>query len=242
MDPRSAEIASSVERDGYSVVPDVVSHDEVERLRLALDRAYAGPLILKRGDTVYGMRDLLRSVTEIRALAGSFAIRSLVEPVLGPAAFAVRGLLFDKTAEANWIVPWHRDLTIAVRERRNVPGFGPWNTKAGIQHVRPPVQVLERMLTLRVHLDEASENNGPLAVLPGSHRCAEGDVAPSDSELSSGVVARLCPVPCGGVLLMRPLILHASSSSREPARRRVVHLEFAADPLPGGLEWFEASA
>lgn len=238
MDSRSADIARSVERDGFAIVSGVLTALQVDELRQAIDSVQSAPLALKRGDSVYGMRDLLRNIPEIRALADSTPVRALVEPVLGPNAFAVRGLLFDKTPGANWNVPWHRDLTIAVRERRDVAGYGPWNVKAGILHVRPPLQVLERMLTLRVHLDDSGENNGPLAVVPGSHR-GSGSI---DAEKRASVVARICPVPRGGVLLMRPLILHASSSAREPGHRRVVHLEFAADPLPGGLEWFEASA
>ncbi len=112
---------------------------------------------------------ILRAIPEVRRLAGSPALLDLVEPVLGPGAFAVRGLLFDKTAAANWSVPWHQDLTIAVQDRVEAEGFGPWNVKAGILHVRPPIGVLEGMLTLRIHLDDCETGQGPLRVLPGSH-------------------------------------------------------------------------
>jgi len=159
-----------------------------------------------------------------------------VEEVLGPGAFAVRGILFDKTPDANWKVPWHQDLSIAVKEQIEVSGFGPWSLKAGVVHVQPPTGVLESMLAVRLHLDDCGPANGPLRVLSGTHRFGR---------LEAGSIERLrgefnevtCPVASGGALLMRPLILHASSAAKEPGRRRVVHLEFAAAELPGGLEW-----
>jgi ectoine hydroxylase-related dioxygenase (phytanoyl-CoA dioxygenase family) len=169
-------------------------------------------------------------------LAESTAVRSLVEPALGPNAFAVRDLFFDKTMDANWKVTWHQDLTIAVRHRIDVPDFGPWSVKDGVPHVRPPVELLERMLTVRLHLDDCGEENGPLRVLPGSHqhgRLGENAIRVWRAE----VPAVSCAVKRGGAVLMRPLLLHASSPARRPEHRRVIHLEFAAEELPGGLQW-----
>src|SRR6185369_3454382 len=102
----------------------------------------------------YAIRRLCKIVPEAAELAKSLAIRSLVEPVVGARASVVRSLLFDKTADANWKVPWHQDLTITVKERKDVPGFGPCSIKAGVLHVQPPVRVLEKVLTLRLHLDD----------------------------------------------------------------------------------------
>ncbi len=184
------------------------------------------------------MRNLLALVPAVRALADSPGVRGLVEPVLGDGARPVRGLLFDKTPGANWKVAWHQDLSIAVRARIDVPGFGPWSTKAGVPHVQPPVEILRNMLTVRLHLDDCGADNGPLKVLPGSH--AAGVLSAPEVEAWR---ARADPVAChvsaGGAVLMRPLLLHASSSAAVARHRRVIHLEFAAGPLPGGLEWFE---
>ncbi len=163
----------------------------------------------------------------------------LVRGVLGPGAFAVRGLLFDKTPTANWGVPWHQDLTIAIKRRVEAPGFGPWTVKGGVPHVRPPVEVLERMVTIRLHLDDVDSENGPLLVVPGSHRQGRLNVASSQEWLDKNC-AQACLVSRGGVLMMRPLLLHASSPSNGSAHRRVVHLEYATGPLPFGLEWYEA--
>lgn len=182
------------------------------------------------------MRNLL-AVPVIRELASSAAVRTLAETVLGKQCFAVKGTFFNKTQEANWKVAWHQDLTIMVGERRDVPRFGPWTIKAGINHVQPPADILSRILALRLHLDESGPDNGPLRVIPGSHkhgRLSEEKVA---AWPKTGSV--VCTVPKGGALLMRPLLLHSSSACLVPKPRRVMHLEFAGEPLPDGLEWYD---
>jgi ectoine hydroxylase-related dioxygenase (phytanoyl-CoA dioxygenase family) len=180
----------------------------------------------------------LRDVPAVRALARSSAIRALAEAAIGSGAFAVRGILFDKTPEANWKVAWHQDVTIAVTARREVPGFGPWTEKDGVVHVQPSLGVLADMVAMRVHLDDCGESNGPLRVLPGSHHAGRLDAA-AIQRWRRDVPEVLCAVPRGGVLAFRPLLLHASSAATRPDHRRVVHLEFAAAELPGGLVWYE---
>jgi ectoine hydroxylase-related dioxygenase (phytanoyl-CoA dioxygenase family) len=232
---------SLLERDGYAIVPDVLAPGVVSGLIAALERVEPGGTALDRGGRVFAMRDLLRAVPETRRLADSDALAALVRPILGLGAFVVRGLLFDKTPEANWLVPWHQDLTIAVKQRTEAPGFGPWTVKAGVPHVQPPVAVLERMLTVRVHLDDSGAGTGPLRVLPGSHARGRLDAGETRHWLER-VPAVSCLVPRGGALLMRPLLLHASSPADNVGHRRVIHLEYAADRLPEGVEWFETAS
>jgi ectoine hydroxylase-related dioxygenase (phytanoyl-CoA dioxygenase family) len=179
-------------------------------------------------------------VRSTNRLAASRELRGLIEPVLGPNLFPVRGLLFDKTPDVNWMVQWHQDLSIAVKERRVAPGFGPWSVKAGVPHVQPTVSVLEQMVAARVQLDEAGVGCGPLRVVPGSHLAGRLDGVETRRWVER-VTPVTCVVPRGGVLLMRPLLLHASSPSdaNNSKHRRIIHLEFAADRLQHGLEWFE---
>ena len=228
-------VDARLERDGYAVVPGVLSGETVAGLIAALSDVAAGAGVRRR-ESVYAVRNLLDAAPTVAALADSSAVRALVEPIVGAGCFAVRGIFFDKTPDANWTVPWHQDLSVAVRERRDVPGFGPWSEKAGVPHVQPPAAVLARMLTVRLHLDDCDETNGPLQVLPGTHSGGR----PSHDDIQArrdGVAPVVCPVPAGGALLMRPLLLHASSPALSPRHRRVVHLEYAAGPLPGGLHW-----
>lgn len=185
---------------------------------------------------LYGVRHLLRDVAAVGEIALARDMRRMVEPLLGSDAFVVRGLYFDKTPEANWHVGWHQDQTIAVEERMDVAGFGPWSQRDGVTHVRPPADVLGAMVIVRLHLDPCGEDNGPLRVLPGSHRGGYLD-APTICAMRETVDPVDCCVGRGGAVVMTPLTVHASSPATAPMHRRVVHLEFAADELPGGLRW-----
>lgn len=225
---------ASLEAAGFAVSENVMDDATVARVVAAVESHRAA----LPGAGGAGWRDLANTVREVSALAELPSFRGLASAVLGREAFAVRTLFFDKNPDANWKVAWHQDLTIAVREQREVAGFGPWSVKAGVPHVQPPVAVLERMITLRLHLDDCDAANGALRVLPGSHRAARLTPAAIQSwrEREAEVT---CVVPRGGILLMRPLLLHASAPAIQPLHRRVVHLEFAAEDLPGGLEWME---
>src|SRR5205085_1960203 len=109
-------------------------------------------------------------VRSIRDLASGCAVRNLVEPILGTRALPVRGLFFDKTEGANWPVPWHQDLSVALAQKVEREGWSNWTLKAGVHHVQPPCGILERMIAVRIHLDDCRFDNGPLRVVPGSHR------------------------------------------------------------------------
>jgi len=227
--------SQSIEQNGFAIISNVVEDGTISALINALDQAGSQKGVRRR-ESVYAIRSLLEAVPQVAALAAAPAIRALLTPLLGPDCFAVRGILFDKTPDANWNVVWHQDMTIAVCEKKEMSGFGPWSKKAGVVHVQPPVQILERMLTVRLHLDDCGDTNGPLQVLPGSHR--DGRLTPADiQQRRREMTPFACLVPAGGALLMRPLLLHASSASQSPCHRRVIHLDYAAQELPGTLRW-----
>jgi len=230
------EIFLHFEEQGFAVIESVLDDAAVERLLNAIEEAVATDLGHARGDDAYAMRNLLRAVPAVRELAATPALRGLTEPVLGAGAFPVKGILFDKTPEANWKVPWHQDTTICVRERVDLPGFGPWTMKDGVLNVQPPPVILAGIMTIRLHLDDCDADVGALQVLPGSHGAGRLDAARISTwrELAPPV---LCTVGRGGAVLMRPLTLHASSAARTPRHRRVVHLEYSAGTLPGDLAW-----
>jgi ectoine hydroxylase-related dioxygenase (phytanoyl-CoA dioxygenase family) len=217
-------VAQGVEEGGFAIVSQCLSEETVEHLCSDL------------GDTKHAQRNLL-DVLSVRELAVSEPVKQLVTACLGKECFAVRGILFNKTPNSNWKVAWHQDRTIAVRERKDVAAFGPWSVKVGVPSVQPPASVMAKMLAIRLHLDESHENNGPLRIVPGSHKagCLSAQEVAAWRELPSVT----CTVPRGGAILMRPLLVHASSSRSEPQPRRVIHLEFAAEDLPGGLEWHD---
>jgi ectoine hydroxylase-related dioxygenase (phytanoyl-CoA dioxygenase family) len=229
------ELSERVRREGFAVVRDVLDEGALSSFEGSLEVVESGEGVLRRSG-VYAIRNLLEVLPAARELARTAAVRALVEPVLGASCFNVRGVLFDKTPAAPWKVAWHQDLSIAVRARVESEGFGPWSVKAGVVHVQPPVRVLEGVLAVRLHLDDCDESNGPLKVLPGSHLSGRLN-ADEITRWRDSVRPVTCLVPRGGAVLMRPLLLHSSPAPRLPRRRRVVHLEFAAAPLPHGLEW-----
>jgi len=172
----------------------------------------------------------------IRELADSPKMRAIVETHLGTSAFPVRGTLFDKIVGANWLVPWHQDLTICVADRIDVPGYRPWTRKAGVFHVQPPASVLEGMLSVRIHLDRCEESNGALRVVPGTHKLGRLTAARiAEEQRARASIA--CVARAGDVLSMRPLLLHAFSAAAQAAHRRVVHIGYATSHLDGGLRW-----
>lgn len=160
----------------------------------------------------------------------------LVTEQIGAGARPVRAILFDKHEANNWALGWHQDRTIAVQEKRDVHGFGPWTVKDGCPHVAPPISLLERMITVRIHLDPVDDENAPLLVAPGSHRyglIAEREIANVVAEC--GQVA--CHAQAGDAWLYATPILHASARALRVGHRRVLQLDYSADELPGGLAW-----
>lgn len=185
-----------------------------------------------------GLRNVLRNSPRAFMFATAKPTLALISGLIGASAFPVRAILFDKTNGANWGVPWHQDVAIAVAERIETVGFGPWSVKDGVVHVQPPPSVQANMVTLRLHLDDCTANNGALRVLSGSHQHGELD-AVAISSWATKQAPVICEVPKGGVLFMRPLLLHASSPAKNPSHRRVLHVEYAATDLPNGLKWSE---
>lgn len=179
------------------------------------------------------LRDVpgLTALLEARGTIGALAVR-----LLGKNARPVRGLLLDKSTDVNWALPWHQDRTIAVRERIETDGFGPWTIKDGAHHVEPPAELQAGMITLRVHLDLTDEANAPLMVAPGSHR--PGRIAQSDIQATvRSCGATSCVAEAGDIWAYATPILHASKAATRPRRRRVLQVDYAAAELPGRLRW-----
>jgi ectoine hydroxylase-related dioxygenase (phytanoyl-CoA dioxygenase family) len=224
--------AAELNEAGFAVVRVVTGEMFLDEWLIAVEDLLAE----EAGDAAYGVRGLLARSERCRALAAQPGLLDLARGVLGSKAHAVKGIFFDKNPAANWLVPWHQDLTITVRERRETPGFGPWSVKDGLLHVQPPVAIMESIIALRVHLDDAGPDNGALRVLPGTHR--QGRIPGAEiPRLAREITPVVCPAARGDVLVMRPLLLHSSPISAAPRHRRVIHLEYTAENLPGGLEW-----
>ncbi len=222
--------ALQVQTFGYGIVANLLTPEQADAL-------VADLYSVQQAAGTGNVRNLLR-IPAVRTLANDPYIHDLIEKILGPGAKPVRGILFDKTPQENWNVLWHQDLSIAVKERYDIPGYGPWSVKDGVPHVQPPRTVLEQMLTIRIHLDDCGDDNGPLRVIPSSHTAGVlSSAAIEQWKQRSNIVT--CTGPKGSALLIRPLLLHASGKATAPTRRRVIHLEYAATELNTALQWYE---
>jgi ectoine hydroxylase-related dioxygenase (phytanoyl-CoA dioxygenase family) len=225
-----------IESDGFAILTGVFEPQRIGAILADLTNALAVQSEANGAigeGAPYAARNLLAAWPQLIELARAPAIRTAVTDLLGPGSGLVRGLFFDKPPGVSWALPWHKDMTIAVRAN-DLPStsFSKPTTKAGVPHVQAPESVLSAMITARIHLDDVVEENGPLLLLPGSHK---GGKMPS----AAGGIRQIL-VSAGDVLLMRPLVMHSSGYARADTQRhrRIVHLEFAsATPLPDGYQW-----
>lgn len=184
----------------------------------------------------HGIRRAELKFRTIHNLAKSDDFIYLAKTILGSIPEIVRVIYFDKTPDKNWLVTWHQDKTIAVDSKVDLDEWGPWSIKDNTNHVQPPTDVLNQMVTFRLHLDDADENNGCLAVIPGSHKMG----VLNQKEMSEIIKTRshfICRAKEGDLVIMKPLILHSSTKSINPSHRRVVHIEYCSYSLPGNLKW-----
>jgi ectoine hydroxylase-related dioxygenase (phytanoyl-CoA dioxygenase family) len=217
----------SIDHDGFAVVASVFSHDAMIGISREITESSAGR---SRAGIRHGLR-----LAPVAKMAGDRVLIDLARSLLGATAFPFRATLFDKSATANWLVAWHQDTALPLCQRIECPGWGPWSVKAGIVYAHAPAPALSQVLALRLHLDDSTPGNGPLRVLPATHTLG---VLSADRihDLTNEISPMDCVCPKGGVVLMKPLLVHASSKSQIDAPRRVLHIEYAAsESVPSPL-------
>jgi len=238
-EPKTASakaIAAEINDHGFYNAKDLVPVSICDDVLIELQQLMQSEHAVKHGLETYALRNVLNAIPSVQNAAGAPRLVDTVHALLGTGARPVRAILFDKTDKVNWNLVWHQDLTIAVFERREAVGYGPWSVKNGIPHVQPPIGVLEKMVAARIHLDDCGIENGALRVIPQTHQFGrlEPDEIKKYRENEGHVI---CIANKGDVLFMRPLILHCSKKASKPEHRRVLHIEFAAVELPNGLKW-----
>jgi hypothetical protein len=228
---------SRFKQDGFQIIHELVSSEDCDLLAAELTPLFEQHIQTAKS-RIGGVRNLLGTNQLVSTFAKSSSITGFLKPVAEGEVFPVRAIFFDKNPGSNWLVPWHQDLAIAVAKQIETPGFKGWSLKDGTVHVHPPSEILAGMITLRLHLDACAASNGPLKVIPGSHHF--GKMSPEEILQQASMAGHfVCEIPKGGALLMRPLLLHASPPADSPHHRRVLHIEYATQKLPGNLEWFD---
>lgn len=219
----------ALEQNGYVIAPSVLGPDEASSIESALSQMPtfgAGTRNLLELEWCRGVVEHLRTAPGLGDL-------------LPGSTVAVQCTLFDKTPDQNWLVALHQDLNIPVSARVEHPGLGVWSVKEGQTFVQPPDELLAQLVAIRVHIDECGPENGPLRVVPGSHRA--GRLAASAAlQLRDRLGEVACTVGRGGALILKPLLLHASSKALSPNHRRVLHFLFGPASIGYGLRWQHA--
>lgn len=209
-------------RDGYTIIDDVYSEDEVNEIIRQIDTP---------GD-VFAIRQVFREMPSLKKFIFNNSLQQIIRTTFGPDYFLVKAIYFDKPALSNWFVSYHQDLSIAVDKKATIEGFNNWTKKNDQFNVQPPQSILESVYTIRIHLDDCTKENGALYVIPGSHKQGITRTASNIDEVA-------CEVKKGGIMIMRPLLWHASRKRTIDRNRRVLHLEFCNCPLPEPIDWAE---
>jgi ectoine hydroxylase-related dioxygenase (phytanoyl-CoA dioxygenase family) len=221
---------------GFTILDDIFSDTEIESIATTIESADNSKATFRKSDDLFAIRRLLKEIPELHSIIFNDKLKTTIKNLIGDNYFVVKSIYFDKPEKSNWFVSYHQDLTISVDKKADIPNFGPWTTKQNQFAVQPPLDILENIFTIRIHLDDTDEQNGALKVVSKSH--LKGIYRPETIDWTKEIET-ICGVQKGGVMLMRPLLLHSSSRSTNNKQRRVIHIEFSNANLDGGLNWTE---
>lgn len=222
--------------NGFTIINSIFSDKETEDITLAIQNIDSSKDTFRKSDDLFAIRQFLKEIPEVTKLVFNDRLREMIMEIFGDKYFVVKSIYFDKPEKSNWYVAYHQDLTISVDKKIDLSNFGPWTTKQNQFAVQPPLEILENVFTLRIHLDDTDKDNGALKVVPKSH--AKGIYRPEtiDWEVET---EEICSVEKGGVMIMKPLLLHGSNRTTNGRKRRVIHIEFSDQELPEELNWSE---
>lgn len=223
------------QQQGFSVFNDFYTKDEVNGMICVLNGEMADRPAFRRSNDLFAIRQVLKEFPSLTALVFNLKLKQLIAQTFGDNYFVSKSIYFDKPGNSNWFVAYHQDLTISVKEKVMLPGYGPYTQKQDQFGVQPPVEVLQNNFTIRIHLDYTDETNGALRVIPGSHL----DGIRRMEQMDNQDAEVMCCVNEGGIMLMHPLLFHASGKSSGHRSRRVLHIELSNQELPEPLSWSE---
>lgn len=228
---------NNVATNGYTLIDDIYTDLQIAAIIDVIEAADTSRPTFRKINQLFAIRQFLKEMPAVKDLIFTNALNKAIKEIFGDGYFAVKSIYFDKPEESNWFVPYHQDLTISVDRKLPLYGYGPWTVKYNQFAVQPPLDILQNNFTIRIHLDNTDEHNGALKVVAGSH--LKGEYRPEtinwDAETED-----ICSIKRGGVMVMRPLLLHASSRTTNNQKRRVIHIEFSNVKLPNGLKWSES--
>ena len=226
----------AIDTNGFTIIKAIYTADEIDLILTEINKANTDKSTFRKTDDLFAIRQFLKEIPAVNGIVFNDTLKAVINNVFGGGYFAVKSIYFDKPEKSNWFVAWHQDLTISVNKKNNLPGYGPWTIKQNQFAVQPPLNILQNNFTIRIHLDDTDEGNGALKVIPGSHlkEIYRPETIDWDRETEAA-----CCVNAGGIMIMRPLLLHASNRTTNNKPRKVIHIEFSNAELPQGLQWSE---
>lgn len=227
---------NSIIENGFTVINNIFSDEEIEKISGVIQDIDTSKETFRKSEDLFAIRQFLKEIPEVKDLIFNENLKTIIKEIFGENYFTVKSIYFDKPENSNWYVAYHQDLTISVDKKVELENFGPWTTKQNQFAVQPPLDILENIFTIRIHLDDTDENNGALKVIPKSH--AKGIYRPETIDWKVET-ENIFKVEKGGIMIMKPLILHGSNRTTNGKKRRVIHIEFSDKELPEELNWSE---
>lgn len=226
----------AVEQNGFSIINDIYSSDEIKLISDFIDHLNTSKPTFRKSEDLFAIRQFIKESPEIKDLIFNENLKKVIHSIGGKDYFVIKSIYFDKPEKSNWFVAYHQDLTISVDKKENIKGFTSWTSKHNQFAVQPTIDILENIFTVRIHLDETNENNGALKVVEKSHLKNIYRPETIDWNIEK---EQFCNVNAGGIMIMKPLLLHSSNRTTNNNRRRVIHIEFSNKILPETLNWSE---
>ena len=231
--------SKQIDSEGFSIINNVFTENEIENLISLIDNKTKNDSdnsTFRKSEDLFAIRQFHKEVPETLPFIFNEKLQNIIESIFGKGFFITKSIYFDKPEKSNWFVAYHQDLTISVDQKIEIENFENWTVKQNQFAVQPQAEILENNFTIRIHIDKTTKNNGALKVINNSHSKGILRIENLDFEKEKETI---CEVEKGGIMIMKPLLFHASNKTTNNERRRVIHIEFSKQQLPNGLEWSE---
>ncbi|MCM0664669.1 phytanoyl-CoA dioxygenase family protein [Flavobacterium tyrosinilyticum] len=230
---------TEISAEGFSIINNVFTENEIQNLISLIENKTADNqenTTFRKSQDLFAIRQFHKEIPETLPFIFNEKLQDIIESTFGEGFFITKSIYFDKPEKSNWFVAYHQDLTISVDQKIEVENFENWTVKQNQFAVQPPTEILENNFTIRIHIDKTTKENGALKVINNSHSKGILRIENLDFKTEKETI---CEVEKGGIMIMKPLLFHASNKTTNNERRRVIHIEFSKQQLPNGLEWSE---
>lgn len=233
------KLSEEVTFEGFSIINNVYTENEIENIISLIENKTEDNIdqaTFRKSQDLFAIRQFHKEIPETLPFIFNKSLQDIIKSTFGEGYFITKSIYFDKPEKSNWFVAYHQDLTISVDKKVETINFENWTVKQNQFAVQPPTEILENNFTIRIHIDKTTKDNGALKVINNSHSKGILRIENLDFNNEKEII---CEVEKGGVMIMKPLLFHASNKTTNNERRRVIHIEFSKQQLPNELEWSE---